>query len=285
MSESNQTERTLERKSEDQSYIPVIVKRNDQAVRHPDDTLKFAIEEALEQHQKPALSLLLSSMSAGLILGFAAMCVALMSQLFPASDNPLINRLACGLVYPLGFIVCVMSGTQLFTEQTATAMYSVLDRKSSLKSLLQLWVVVLLGNLLGTYFSSYLLFFAEPVIQANIGFSHISEHLLSFSKTEVFFSAILAGWLMAQGGWLILATPPGVAQMLAIYIVTFIIGFGGLHHSIAGSAEIFSGWLHVADPEYLKSGFFLASAILGNLLGGSFFVAALNYAHIKKTQT
>lgn len=284
MTEKTQTDRSLERKSEDQSYIPVIVKRNDQAIRHPDDTLKFAIEEGLEQHTRPRLSLLLSAISAGLILGFAAMCVALMSQLFPSSEGVLVNRLACALVYPLGFIVCVMSGTVLFTEQTATALYSVLDRKSTLMSLLALWAIVLVGNFIGTFFSSFLLYFAEPVINANVGFTHILDHLISYSFSEVFFSAILAGWLMAQGGWLIVATPPASAQMLSIYIVTFIIGFGGLHHSIVGSAEIFSGLLHADNPEYLKSFSFLVSAVLGNLVGGTIFVAALNYAHIKKTQ-
>ncbi len=285
MNEKNVTDRTLERKSEDQSYVSVIVKRNDQAIRHPDDILKIAIAEAVEEHQKPVLSLLLSSMSAGLIVGFAGMCVALMSQVFPMAENPLINRLACALVYPLGFIVCIMSGTQLFTEQTATAFYSVLDRKSSILSLIRLWSMVLIGNLIGTYLSSHLLNAAEPVINASLGFSQIFEHLIHFKYKDVFFSGLLAGWLMAQGGWLRLATPPGSAQILSIFVVTFIIGFGGLHHSVAGSAEIFNGLLHVKDPDYVQGILFILSNVLGNIVGGSVFVAALNYAHIKKTQT
>lgn len=76
---------------------------------------------------------------------------------------------------------------------------------------------------------------------------------------------------MAQGGWLVLATPPASSQILCIFIVTFIIGLGGLHHSIAGSAEIFSGFFHHNDPDYTGSISFLVSAILGNLVGGSFF--------------
>ncbi len=281
----DETERSLERKSEDQHYTPVIIKRNDQAVRHPDDTLKFGIEEAVEQHDRPRMSLLLSSISAGLILGFAGMCVALMSQLYPSSDGALMNRLACAFIYPLGFIVCVMSGTQLFTEQTATALYSVLDKRSTVVSLLSLWSVVLIGNFIGTFLCSVLLYLAEPVIVANNGFESVMGHLLSYSFSEVFFSAILAGWLMAQGGWLVLATPPAITQLACIYTVTFIIGFGGLHHSIAGSAEIFSGLIRSSNPDFLKSASFLTSAVLGNLLGGAIFVAILNYGHIKKTQS
>ncbi len=89
---------------------------------------------------------------------------------------------------------------------------------------------------------------------------------------------------MAQGGWLVLSSPPSSGQILYIYIVTFIIGFGGLHHSIAGSAEIFSGLFHSPSPDYVGSLIFLSTAILGNIVGGSIFVGVLNYAHIKKAQ-
>ncbi|MDA9189676.1 formate/nitrite transporter family protein [bacterium] len=282
--DDSQTTRTLERKQEDEDYIPVILKRTDESSRHPDDILKKAIEEGLEQYERPNLSLFLSAVSAGLIIGFAGMCVALISQLVPSEGNIIANRLAVALVYPLGFIVCIMSGTQLFTEHTATAVYPVLDKKIHYKSLFMLWFVVLIGNFVGTFSSSILLYLADSVILAGSGFVEVAHHLIQFSFFEVFASAILAGWLMAQGGWLVLATAPASSQILCIFIVTFIIGLGGLHHSIAGSAEVFSGLFHSAHPDYLGSLKFLVSAVLGNLLGGSFFVGVLNYAHIKKTQ-
>jgi formate/nitrite transporter FocA (FNT family) len=282
--ENEDTTRTLERRQEDKDYIPVIIKRSDETSRHPDDILKKAIEEGLEQYERPNFSLFLSAVSAGLIIGFAAMCVALVSQLVPSANGVMVNRLAVALVYPLGFIVCIMSGTQLFTEHTATAVYPVLDKGIPFKSLLILWLVVLSGNFVGTFGSALLLFSADSVIAAAEGFKEVSHHLIQFSFSQVFASAILAGWLMAQGGWLVLATPPTSSQIICIYIVTFIIGFGGLHHSVAGSAEIFSGLLHSSHPDYLGSLKFLTSAVLGNLVGGSFFVGVLNYAHIKKTQ-
>jgi formate-nitrite transporter family protein len=89
---------------------------------------------------------------------------------------------------------------------------------------------------------------------------------------------------MALGSWLIKATSSALSQMASIYIVTFIIGIGGLHHSIAGSVEMFSAYL-ISDifsiPQVLR---FVAIAILGNMVGGSIFVALLNYGHIRETQ-
>lgn len=284
INDSKRPDRGLERETEDQSFIPVIIKRNDESVRHPYDTLEHAIHDGLNQHKRSKTSLLLSSIAAGLILGFAGMCVALATQFFPASEGAMMNRLATALVYPLGFIICIMSGTQLFTEQTATAVYPVLDRKVKFRSLIRIWTVVLTGNLIGTLISSVLLFMADDVIGASHGFIEIKNHLIHFSFGQIFISAILAGWLMAQGGWLIMGTPHGSSQLICIFVVTFIIGVGGLHHSIAGSAEVFAGVLHSPSPDLLGAFKFISSAVLGNLIGGSFFVAILNYGHIKKTQ-
>ncbi len=282
--EDSKTARTVERHQEDKEYTSVIIKRSDEATRHPDDILEHAIQEGLEQYERPNISLFLSAISAGLIIGFAGMCVALISQLIPSATNFMLNRLIVALVYPLGFIICILSGTQLFTEQTATAVYPVLDKQISYKPLIKLWLLVLSGNFVGTFGTSVLLYLSDSVILAGVGFIDVGHHLLQYSSTEVFISAILAGWLMAQGGWLVMATPPNSSQIICIFIVTFIIGLGGLHHSIAGSAEIFSYLFHSPHPDFIGSLRFIICAVLGNLIGGSFFVGVLNYAHIKKSQ-
>jgi len=97
-------------------------------------------------------------------------------------------------------------------------------------------------------------------------------------------SAVLAGWLMALGAWLVLATPPRVSQVVLIYLVTFLIGLGGLHHSIAGSVELFAALLAADVISLAESARFLLLALGGNLLGGSVFVAVLNYGHIRQSQ-
>tara|TARA_Y100000768_G_C23987899_1_gene690125 strand:- start:632 stop:1528 length:897 start_codon:yes stop_codon:yes gene_type:complete len=281
---NHETERSILRNRENSNFTSIIIKSNDQSVRHPDDILELSTLIGVEQHERPSFSLFLSSLSAGLILGFAGMCVALTSQLFSGEENFQLQRLSIALVYPLGFIVSIISGTELFTEHTATALYPVLDRRVKLKSLLTLWSIILVGNLVGTFCSSILLFLSDSMIHASAGFVEISSELLQYSSTEVFVGAILAGWLMAQAGWHVQASPSTVAQILCIYIITFIIGYGGLPHSIAGASEVFSGLFHSEKPDYKGSLTFVACAVIGNLLGGTLFVGILNYGYIKKMQ-
>lgn len=278
-------ERRLERLEEDQSFVPVIIKRTDESRRHPDDVLVTAIAEGLEQLCRPALSLGLSSIAAGLILGFTAMAVAVATvAAAPLADWPMLSRLFVALGYPLGFVICLTGGAELFTEHTATAVYPVLDRKATLSRLLRLWAIVIGGNLVGAFLSAGLLTLADPVVGARGGYIEIGRHLVSFATLPLVVSAILAGWLMALGAWLILATPPTVSQIVSIYIVTFLIGLGGLHHSIAGSVEMFTALLMSSEFTIAQSSRFIGLALLGNLIGGSLFVAVLNYAHIRETR-
>ena len=209
------TEREVERAEEDEDFVPVILKRTDQGLRHPDDILENAINEGLEQLQRPAISLFLSALAAGLILGFTAMLVAVIQTHSLVMDPAYFTRMMTALVYPAGFVLCIMSGTQLFTEHTATAVYPVLDRRGSMRGLVRLWVVVIIGNLAGAAISSGLLVSVDEVVHAKQGYILVGEHLVAFGSRALFMSSLLAGWLMALGAWLVMATQPTLSQIVA----------------------------------------------------------------------
>jgi len=278
------TDRAQQREREEEDFVPVIVKRTDEARRHPDDVLEMAIFDGLEQLERRPYSLLLSAIAAGLILAFTAMSVAILYALTQSADSLLLQRLGTAVVYPLGFVICLMSGAELFTEHTATAVYPVLDKRASPLTLVRCWVVIIAGNLIGAFLGALLLTYADEVIEARQGYIAIGEHLTSYASIPLLLSSILAGWLMALGAWLIVATPPSTSQLLSIYIVTFLIGLGGLHHSIAGAVEMFSALMLGNHFTLYQTARFIGLALAGNLVGGSVFVALLNYGHIRESQ-
>lgn len=279
------TVRKQERKVEDDKYLPVIIKRTDETRRHPDDTLETAIDEGNEQLKRPALSLALSSLAAGLIVGFSPMAVAVVTTALGSLSTPMLVRLAGSFVYPLGFVICIMSGAQLYTEHTATAVYPVLDGRANVRQLLRLWGIVLAGNLVGAAAAALLHTLALDVVEAKEGYLALARHLVEFDAVPLVVSAILAGWLMALGAWLAVSSPRIGAQIACVYIVTFLIAVGGLHHSIAGTVEVVAGILIGSDFSVQAAVRFVSLAVVGNLIGGSLFVALLNYAHIRRTQT
>lgn len=278
------TDRSKEREKEDKEFVPVIVKRTDESRRHPEDTLERAFKDGHEQLKRMSISLAFSSLAAGLIVGFSAMAAACAAQVVHENGLDYLMRPATALVYPLGFIMCVLSGTQLFTEHTATAVYPVLDKRAKPLQLARLWVIVILANLVGGAFSGHLLAFAEPVVAAHEGYILLAEHAAFQPFFPLLVSSLLAGWLMAQGAWLVLGSNTASGQIMSIYLVTFLIGFGRLHHSIAGWVEVYTGYLMGESLEVEDLVHFVTTALLGNLIGGSLFVAVLNYTQIRVTQ-
>lgn len=278
------TRRNEERKEEDKNYIPVIIKRTDESFRHPDDILEKAIVEGEEQMSRSAMSLFLSATAAGLIISFTVMAVAVFTTMVQNFESEMAQRVITALVYPLGFVLCILSRTQLFTEHTATAVYPILDRRFPIKRLFSLWLIIICGSLVGGLASSQLLVQADQVIQAYEGYVKIADHLLAYDSKSLLISAVLAGWLMALAAWITLSTPSTLSQIVIIYIVTFIIGVGGLHHSIAGSVEMFVGYFISDNYTINDVMYFVSHALTGNLIGGSIFVALLNYGHIRQTQ-
>ena len=277
--ERGENDRAKERKIESDQYQQVIVKRIDETFRHADDILQFAIHEGKSQIERPILGLLLSAVAAGMIIGFTVLAVAIMTSILGSLDG--INRVLVALVYPLGFVLCILSRTQLFTEHTATAVYPLLDGAASITGVLKLWLIVIAGNLSGGFIISILLNGAESVIYAKEGYLLIADHVLEYDSGSLFVSAILAGWLMAIGAWTILSTHSTSSQILCIYVTTFVIGLGGLHHSIAGSVELFLGFIMSPSITITTIIPVIAVMLLGNAIGGSVFVALLNYGHIR----
>lgn len=277
--EHGDSDRGKERRFESDHYQQVIVKRIDETFRHADDILQLAIHEGKSQIERPKLGLLLSSVAAGMMIGFTVLAVAVMASIL--GDLEGINRVLVALVYPLGFVLCILSRTQLFTEHTATAVYPLLDGAVGITGVLKLWLIVILGNLFGGFVIASLLNSAESVIHAKEGYVLIANHVLEYDSASLFVSAILAGWLMAIAAWTILSTHSTTSQILCIYVATFLIGIGGLHHSIAGSVELFIGFLMSPTIEISRIVPVIGVILLGNAVGGSVFVAMLNYGHIR----
>ena len=277
--EQGHHDRDKERKIEAEQYKEVIVKRIDGTFRHADDILQLAIHEGKSQIERPILGLLLSSVAAGMIIGFTVLAVAVITSILGSTEG--INRVFIALVYPLGFVLCILSRTQLFTEHTATAIYPLLDGATNIIGALKLWGVVILGNLSGGFVIALLLNGAESVIAAKQGYILIAEHVLQYDSVSLLVSAVLAGWLMAIGAWTILSTHSTSSQIMCIYVATFLIGIGGLHHSIAGSVELFIGYLMSPNITLTSITPIILLTLLGNAIGGSIFVALLNYGHIR----
>lgn len=234
-------------------------------------------EAEFELH-RPLLGVGWSALAAGLSMGFSFIAQALLHSYTPQSSW---QTIVTSLGYSIGFLFVILGRQQLFTENTLTPVLEVLRVRNwiTVMRTLNLWIVVLLFNVVGTaVFAFALVHFdvLDPKVDSALAAIAATEYGASFGN--MFVRAIFAGWLVALMLWLMPFAE--TARVGVIIIVTYVIGLAHFPHIIAGSVAalygVFTGGYGVGE---FFMGFFVPT-LLGNMVGGTMLVAAVNYAQV-----
>jgi formate/nitrite transporter FocA (FNT family) len=238
---------------------------------------------AESEGERATSSLVWSAIAAGLVIGFCFLATAFAAHVFP--EPPHIRRFAMAVAYPTGFIFVVMGRSELFTENTLRPVVPLLHERdrASLLTLLRVWGLLLLGNLVGALIFAWLLA-RTPAIEPALrpALDAVAAEATRGTFGELFYLAIFAGWLIALLAWLLASTHNAAAQMALIWLTTACISAFGFRHSIAGAVEaLYRAFAGQATWGEMTGGFILP-AVLGNTVGGVVLVALLNYAQVKR---
>ena len=233
-----------------------------------------------EEMERPRVSLWWSGVAAGLSISFSLLAQAILYTHLP--DAPW-RELVASLGYAVGFLMVVLSGQQLFTENTITAVLPVMKdfTGGNLWRMGRMWAIVWIANMVGTLFAALFCTFT-PVITPELrdAMVDISGEMMRNGWLEMFFKAISAGFLVAAIVWLIPSAQ--TAAFWVITLLTWLISAGGFVHIVAGGVEAF---LLVANGELSIVRMvvdFLIPALLGNIVGGTALFALISYAQVMK---
>jgi len=235
--------------------------------------------EGLETYKEKSAKVFLSAITAGLEIGFSFLLLGILYTILKDRVSHDILFYLLAFVYPIGFIMVVLGRSILFTEQTSLLALPVLHGKRSIGDLFKLWSIVIAGNLIGGYLFAFLggniALSLEIISKESIG--SIAQHVTKVDIFTLLGSAILAGWLMAVLSWLLSSSKETISRIVIVYIITFTVGFAGFHHSIVGNIEVFAGLMFTSKISILDYLSFQSVALIGNAIGGVFFVAFLRY--------
>ncbi|UII19229.1 formate/nitrite transporter family protein [Fulvivirga ligni] len=241
------------------------------------------IDTGLAEHKRSPLGLFVSSFAAGLEVGFTLFLVGILYTLVHDKVSEPVMHLILAAAYPVGFIFVVIGRSELFTEHTTLAVIPVLQKETNVKSLLKLWSIVYLGNLLGGYIMAGILALQGPSMEiiSVDAFYHIAHKLVKYDWLIITGSSILAGWLMGQLSWLVTSSQETISRMIMVVLITALIGVGGLHHSIVGSIEVFAGVLTSNEVSWFDYMHFQFFTTIGNIIGGVVFVSVIKFSAIR----
>lgn len=244
----------------------------------------WVVHEAIRKEGEEELSrctsaLAWSGLAAGLSMGFSLVAEGMLVAHLPdAPWRPLIAKLG----YAVGFLIVILGRQQLFTENTVTVIIPLLHSRKleTLYNVLRLWATVLLTNLVGAFLFAWVLGNTQAFPpEYRTAFADVGKRAMPHGGFGVvLMRGIFAGWLIALMVWLLPAAQH--SKISVIIIVTYVVALGQLTHIIAGSVEVL--YLVVTDslPWATYLGGYMLPTLLGNIIGGTALVAALNHAQV-----
>lgn len=251
-----------------------------------EDILDRQVRRGVSELERPLSGLSLSALSAGLDIGFGPLLmVVVLSAAAESGTGPLGTELLLGLVYGVGFILVVVGRSELFTEHTTLAVLPVLDGQASLWKLGRLWAAIYIANIVGAALFTLVAVAVGPGlgVTERAAFFELASRFTEQSAAVLFGAGIFAGWLMGLLSWLVAAADSTSSRIAVVWIIAAAIGFANLPHCIAGTVEVLGGVLVSPALHLVDYARFLVLSTLGNVVGGTVFVALLNYGHVVRS--
>jgi formate/nitrite transporter FocA (FNT family) len=239
-------------------------------------TYEVIRQEGVRELDRSTGALFWSGLAAGLSMGFSFLAEGLLRSHLPDAEwRPLIAKLG----YSVGFVAVIVGSQQLFTENTLTPIVPLLARRTMdcLRNVLRLWGAVLIANLLGALLFGIALgrlAIVEPDVQQAL--SDISREGMRHDFWTTMLHAVYAGWLIALLVWMLPSVEGG--RLSVIVLMTYLVGLGQFAHVIAGATEVFYAAVRGEATWTAAVAGFIVPTLIGNILGGTTIVAALNHA-------
>jgi formate transporter len=258
----------------------------------PQEMAEKAEEAGVRKAALPIPSMFALAMLAGAFIGLGAMFATTTGA--AASSLPYgVGRLLVGLTFCLGLILVVVAGAELFTGNNLIVM-AWASRKISTGSLLRNWLIVYLGNFVGSHGTAILVFLSK---QYMAGTGSVGEAALKTAVSKVnlgFVQAlalgVLCNALVCLAIWLTFSARSVTDKILAILFPISAFVAAGFEHSVANMYFIpYALLIKAFDPAFAVAhkidisnltwgALFLKNLLpvtLGNIMGGSMLVAAM----------
>lgn len=265
-------------------------------------TIKEVAEKYIQgcraKAQMSSLRLFGKAIMAGVMIGMGA---AISSVAAHTISDVGVARLAAAVVFPVGLMMVILMGAELFTGDCLVVM-SVFDGKQKIRDCVRILVLVYLGNFVGGTLTAWLmslsgqLDYSAGMLGAYTIKVAVGKVNLSFTQGVV--SGILCNILVCAAVLMAMCAKDVTGKLLASFFTIMLFVTGGFEHCVANMYYITAGLIAVKNPVYAElaantygfsaeklatlnlSGYFVSNLLpvtIGNIIGGVLLVGAPVY--------
>jgi len=271
----------------------------------PYEIISTGVQSGIYRMALPWWNILIRGGMAGAYIGMGAV---LMITVFTGVEPVLgagIAQLLMGIVFPLGVILVVLTGAELFTGDAMLAPFAAFSHESGWLSVLRLWCLSYIGNIIGALGFALLATFSvflQPGTDGSLAVSPFAMSAIAYAANgcnypgiqglfSCFIKALAAGWLINLAVLLAICADDAIGKIFGIWFPVMAMASTGLEHSITNACLMPAGLisanyltnLQVAEigPEVAVLSWSNAiirniiPSTLGNLAGGLIFAGLL----------
>jgi len=217
------------------------------------------------------------------------------------------SQLILGAVFPVGLIITVLTGAELFTGDAMLAPMAAFIHKISWAQVMTLWVFVYLGNIIGSIFWAYLMANGPYVSFDAAGAATVTafgSRAIAIAGAKVSYVGMMGMWSAFLKGigcnYLVnlaillgICSDDMVGKFFGIWFPIMAFVSSGLEHSVANMYFIPAGIFtqgFITDPTKINAGINWVTmwtnnviiVTLGNIVGALFFVGILYWVAFRK---
>jgi len=262
----------------------------------------------------PAWNMVLRGFMAGAYIAMGGALATVCSTGIMATDAALrygtasagFAQLILGATFPVGLIIIVLTGAELFTGDAMLAPMAAFIHKVSWMQIINLWIWVYIGNLIGSLVFAYIMAYGPFTSWNAAGAATVTAfgaRAIAIASAKVsyvgvagmwscFLKAIACNWLVNLAILLGICADDLVGKFFGIWFPIMAFVASGFEHSVANMYFIPAGILTQAlgDPTTVNAGLNwvtmwtnnLIVVTIGNIVGGLFFVGVIYWVAFRK---
>ena len=253
--------------------------------KSPVDTAKAISGAAGSKNSASIVNLILLSFLAGAYIAFGGLLAEVANAGMASAGLPVgLCKFVFGATFPVGLIIVVLAGSELFTGNVMFMTLGVLDGSASVGGLAKNWVVSWIFNFVGAVFVAFVLAYMTGIIGATEGPNAvITQGAMKVAADKVALpwdKALIRGigcnWLVCLAVWLANASDDVIGKIFGIWFPIMAFVTIGFEHSVANMFFIPLGLFLGADgvtPISMLGN--IIPVTIGNIIGGAIFVACI----------
>lgn len=243
------------------------------------ETIEKYIEGCKSKVEMSSNRLFGKAILAGAMIGMGAAASNVAAH---AISNVGVARFVAALVFPVGLMMVMLLGAELFTGDCLVAM-SVFDGKQKIYDVIRILVLVFLGNFVGATLLAILIVLSGQLDYSSglLGAYTIKVAIgkVNISLVEGVISGVLCNILVCAAVLMAMSAKDITGKLLSIFFTIMLFVTSGFEHCVANMYYITAGMLAKEKSEYVKmamdtygytkaqlEGLNIANYIVGNLL-------------------